>query len=111
MKEDKVFIFDILDAILRIYSYLKGVSFQQFLKNTEKQDAVVRNLEIIGEAANKFSDVFRQANPHISWRSIINMRNKLIHAYDSVDVEIVWDVCQKELLPLKKSLTKILKGK
>lgn len=110
MKSDKVYLLNILDAIKRINKYLNGVSIEAFLKNTEKQDAVIRNIEIIGEAANSLSKEFHHKHKEIPWRDIIDMRNKLIHDYDSVDYAIVWDVYSSKLPALKKQLSLLLKS-
>lgn len=71
-------------------------------------DAVVRNLEIIGEAASKLTSQFRKNNKHIEWRKIIGMRNRIIHAYDIVNFEIVWDVVQEDLPVLRKKLKTLI---
>lgn len=108
MKSDKVYLLNIIDAIKRIEKYFKGVSLKAFLKNTEKQDAVVRNIEIIGEAANKISKTFKGKHKTIPWRNIVDMRNKLIHDYDSVDYQIVWDIYSAELPALKKQISSLV---
>jgi uncharacterized protein with HEPN domain len=110
LKSDKIYLLNILDAINRINKYLKGVSFEAFLKNTEKQDAVVRNIEIIGEAANSLSKAFQGKHKEIPWRNIVDMRNKLIHDYDSVDYQIVWDVYSSKLPVFKKQLSSLIKS-
>jgi len=109
LKLDKIYLLNILDAIKRIDKYLKGVSLAAFLKNTEKQDAVIRNIEIIGEAANSLSKNFQSKHKDIPWRNIVDMRNKLIHDYDSVDYGIVWDVYSSKLPLLKKQLSALIK--
>jgi len=71
-------------------------------------DAVVRNLEIIGEASSKLTAPFRIKHKEIEWRKIIGMRNRIIHAYDTVNFEIVWDVVREDLPELKKKLKAII---
>ncbi|MBI4680136.1 MAG: DUF86 domain-containing protein [Nitrospirae bacterium] len=78
------------------------------MKNELLMDAVVRNLEIIGEASSKLSVFFRKKHDGIEWRKIIGMRNRIIHAYDTVNFEIVWNVVKKDLPALKKELEKII---
>jgi len=109
LKEDKVYILHILEAISKAERYVKGFSFEEFLKNEEKKDAVVRNLEIIGEAAAKISQKTRKRHPNIQWRDIIDMRNRLIHEYFGVDFKIVWNVIKEELPILNKQLKQIIK--
>jgi len=73
------------------------------------QDAIVRKLEIIGEAANNISDKFKARFPDVPWRDIIDMRNRLIHGYFGVDLNIVWQVITKDIPPLHKQIKDILK--
>ena len=94
---------DILEAIKRIEAYTKGWTFQRFLKNTEKQDAVVRNLEIIGEAAKILSADFKRKNPEADWKAIAGMRDRLIHQYFGINWEVVWKVAKERLPDLKKA--------
>lgn len=109
MKEDKIYILHILEAIKKTERYVKNVSFEEFLKNEEKKDAVVRNLEIIGEAAAKVSDKTKKQHLDIQWRDIIDMRNRLIHEYFGVDFKIVWNVIKEELPILHKQLKQMMK--
>lgn len=108
MKEHKIYFVHILEAITKIDKYTKHVSFEKFIKNDEKKDAVVRNLEIIGEAAAKIPHRIRKKYPKTAWRDIIDMRNRLIHEYFGVDFGIVWDVINNELPLLKKQFDKYL---
>lgn len=109
MKEDKIYILHILEAIKKAEKYVKGFTVEGFLKNEEKKDAVARNLEIIGEAAAKISHKTKQRYPNIQWRDIIDMRNRLIHEYFGVDFKIVWNVIKEELPILHKQLKQIIK--
>lgn len=83
----------------RVVDYCAGLDRAQFEANHLMQNAVVRNLELIGEAATRIPDDVRIAHPEIPWRQIIAMRNQLIHAYLGVDLDVVWDVVQV-VLPL-----------
>ncbi|MBI5695570.1 MAG: DUF86 domain-containing protein [Nitrospirae bacterium] len=96
-----------LGAIKYIKSYTKGVEYSGFLKNRMLMDAVIRNLEIVGEAASKLTTAFREEHSEIEWRKIIGMRNRIIHTYDMVDPEIVWDVVKHDLPELSKRLRKL----
>ena len=78
-KDNKIFLLDILDRICAIESYLDGYDFEQFKSDHKTLDAVVRNVEVIGEAANNLTQEFRSANPQIEWRKIIDTRNRIIH--------------------------------
>lgn len=80
-----------------------------FSSNALVQDAVIRNIEIIGEAASKLPADFRKAHKEMEWEDIIGMRNKLIHAYSDVDSAIVWDVVEHDLPALEEKIGKIIK--
>ncbi|NOY14937.1 MAG: DUF86 domain-containing protein [bacterium] len=104
MKNPKVVVLHILDAIYAIEEYVKGYDKSRFEKDAKTQDAVIRRLEIIGEACTKLSDNFQQEIKEIPWSKIKAMRNVLIHEYWSVDLDLVWDVVKNKLPELKKYL-------
>ncbi len=108
-RDDREFIYDIIEACKRIERYLKGLRYDAFLKNTEKQDAVIRNLEIIGEAVKGLSDGFKNKHRDIPWKKIAGMRDRLIHFYFGVNLEIVWIVATEEVPALRKTLRKAIK--
>ena len=81
---------DILEAIERIESYVKGFTFEQFAKSTLVIDAVVRNFEIIGEATKNIPEEIKRENPLIKWKEMAGMRDKLAHEYFGVDIDILW---------------------
>jgi uncharacterized protein with HEPN domain len=108
MKSDAVYLQHILDAINRIQGYTAGVSYDQFLQNSLLQDGVVRQLEIIGEAAKNVSSTFRDTHPELPWSQMTGTRNKLIHGYFDVNLFIVWDTLQSDLPPLKQQVERIL---
>ena len=98
----------ILEAIRRIRRSLSGVDKDAFAIDEDKQGNVVHCFEIIGEAANHVADEIVDANPGIPWAAIIGMRNNLIHGYNEIDYEIVWDAAQNDLEGLEESIEQIL---
>jgi len=80
-----------------------------FVTDDKSVDSVVRNLEIIGEAANRISKEFRTRHTEIDWRKIIGLRNRIVHDYFNIDVEIVWEIVQKDL-PIFKSKLSLIRG-
>ena len=103
----RLFLVDMLECVEKIERYLAGVSKEEFLSDEKLQDAVVRNLEIIGEAASQISTDIRDKYPEIPWKQIVSMRHRLIHGYFVVDYEIVWQIVKEELSDLKARLNKI----
>lgn len=96
---------DIREAIARIAAYIGDMSYEAFLLDIKTQDAVIRNIEIVGEAAKGVSDRLRNANPQVPWRSMAGMRDRLIHQYFGVNLDIVWQVVSCELPGIGSSLT------
>jgi len=107
MKSDKLYLQHILECIMKIEEYtLEGK--HTFYESTMIQDAVIRNLEIIGEATKQISDTLKEQYPNIPWREMAGLRDVLIHHYFGVDLDIVWNVVEQELPELKVSLTNLL---
>lgn len=104
MKDDSVFVSHISEAIRTIESYIGNATHDDFIANGMLQDAVVRQLEIVGEASRNLSDETRNKFTEIPWGQIIGMRNRLIHAYFQVDVELVWDIVCNDLPELRRQL-------
>ncbi|MGB0560689.1 MAG: DUF86 domain-containing protein [Spirulinaceae cyanobacterium] len=102
-RERSEFIEDILAAIIEIEGFVAGVSFEEFSDNREKTLAIVKLLEIIGEATKNIPDELRYQYPHISWKSVTGMRNVLVHEYWQVDEAVVWSTVM-ESLPLLKTV-------
>ncbi|MBN1506794.1 MAG: DUF86 domain-containing protein [Sedimentisphaerales bacterium] len=99
--DDKTYLSHIRDAIEAIEGYLEGVTYEAFTADKMMVDAVVRELEIIGEASSKLSREFRMKHGHILWRQIKDMRSFLIHDYFGVNTKVVWDTCKQDLPQLK----------
>ena len=97
------------DAIKAILEYTKDANKKSFNSNELMQDAVIRRIEIIGEAAKNVSNEFRKKYSEIPWKKIVGMRDKLIHGYFNVDVERVWNVIIDDILVLKKQIEDIIK--
>lgn len=107
MKSDLPYLGHIADSIAAIESYVAG-GREVFMTQRLVQDAVIRNFEIIGEAAGRLSAV--RSGPDDVWRKVIAFRNRLIHGYWSVDLVLVWDVIQNDLPHLKSEVTRLLSG-
>jgi uncharacterized protein with HEPN domain len=103
-RSDKVLLGDILDAVTQIKTYTTGMTEDGFSQDRKTQDAVVRNLEIIGEASNRLSEGFRLQHPDIPWQLIRGLRNRIVHAYFGVDIQLIWEVVVDDLPPLKDRL-------
>lgn len=101
---------DIKEAIRRIEVYIKNIDYSKFLKNIKTQDAVVRNLEIIGEAAKNLSDNVKKDCPNIPWKKLAGIRDRLIHKYFGVNYDIVWAISKDELPDIASEIEKTLKN-
>ena len=107
-RDYKVYMEDILKAAEKVIKYTAGLSPEDFVRDEKTLDAVVRNLEIIGEAVKNVPEDIRKQFPHIEWKKIAGLRDILIHEYFGIDVEIVWDVITNKLPSLKREVRKIL---
>ena len=107
MNRDKLYLQHILDAIAKIHSY-GAVGQSVFMADSHWQDAIIRQLEIIGEAVKRISEPLRQAHPEIPWRRIAGLRDLLIHDYMGVDIAAVWEITQQNLPELRQQLQAIL---
>lgn len=109
MKKDiSVFLKHILESIERIEEFTKGISKEKFLDSVQLQDAVIRRLEIIGEAVKNLPPGFRKKHVDVPWSEIARTRDKLIHGYFGVDLTLTLDIVKKDLPDLKKKIKKIL---
>jgi uncharacterized protein with HEPN domain len=107
-RDPLLFLEDILEASEKARLYLEGVSHEDLLLDAMRLDAVVRNLEIIGEAASRLPDQIRDDLPEVPWRQVVDMRNTLIHAYFGVDPDIVWSVVTEKVGPLAEAIRRHL---
>jgi uncharacterized protein with HEPN domain len=107
IKSDLAYIEHILDCIRKINEFSKGLSLKEFRKNELVQDAVIRNIEIIGEASKKISSDTKQTYYKIPWKEIAGMRDKLIHDYLGVDVDVVWKTIKTDIPILEKFISEI----
>jgi uncharacterized protein with HEPN domain len=107
-RDPRLFMTDVLDAIEKIERYTAGLTFDQFEANEMVLDAVVRNLEIIGEATRYIPATLRERYNQIEWSRVVGFRNIVIRAYFAVDVEIVWTIATQRLSELKAVLTEML---
>jgi uncharacterized protein with HEPN domain len=106
-KDPRVYLAQILERIVRIETYTR-TGKGSFLSNALLQDGVIRNLDVIGEAASRIAAEYRVAHPEFPWRGMTALRNILIHDYQGVDLHKVWQVVEKELPLLKAAIEKIL---
>ncbi len=108
-KDPLVFVRHILMFIENVEKDVRGYPKEKFLRSRKTQDAVIRNIELMGEAARNLPAEFQQQYPDIPWAEMIRTRDKLIHGYFGVDLEIVWDVVTRDLSGLKEKIKKVLK--
>lgn len=104
MQRDLQFLLDMLQSAELITTYTHQCTEAEFVENVQLQDAVIRRLLIIAEAARRVSETTRQELFNISWQEINGMRNRLVHEYDDVNLNIVWNVVQSEIPPLIEEL-------
>lgn len=108
MSRDDALVLDIVLAAEDAENFVQGIDFAAFEASPLHQNAVIRSLEVIGEAAGKLSAGFTVAHPHLPWRNIINMWHRLIHAYNEVRVDIVWSVIHEDLPQLIATLRPLI---
>jgi uncharacterized protein with HEPN domain len=109
-KSSEIFLKHILESIKYIESFSKKLTKNKLINNRLRQNAIIRELEIIGEATKNIPNSFRKKYPDVPWKGIAGMRDKLIHHYFGVDLNEVWDVIRGDLPKLKKQIQEILKS-
>ncbi|WP_026631945.1 HepT-like ribonuclease domain-containing protein [Dyadobacter alkalitolerans] len=100
-----------LDSVETVLEYTLGMSFDDFLADRKTRDAVIRNIQVLGEAANRVPKDIREQYPEIEWMRIIRSRHILVHDYAGIDYEIVWRIIEIHLPPLKDVLLKMTVGR
>jgi len=105
----KLLLEDMLESALKIKRYTVNIDFDSFLKDDKTMDAVVRNFEIIGEAANRLPPDYRLTNPELEWKRIRGFRNRIVHDYFGIDYEIVWAIIENDLNNLIEQLDFLVK--
>ncbi len=107
---DKEFVLDMFLACHKILKYTKGLSFEDFKKDDKTVDAVIRNIEILGEAVKNISKDFRKKYMDVEWSKIARTRDKFIHFYFGIDREVVWDIVNEDIPPLFEKLKNIIEN-
>lgn len=107
-REPDVLLEDILMCAKNLREYVFGMDFEDFVKDNKTKDAIIRNLEVIGEAVSKLPDSFKEEYPNIPWRRIIAMRNRIIHEYFGLKVDVIWRVATEDIDELCEALQEIL---
>ena len=108
-RSSKLLIEDMIECTSRIFRFTEGQSYGEFVQDDKTQSAVLRMLEVLGEAANRIPKEERNRFPEIEWGKIIRSRNLIIHDYEIIDYSVIWKIITTHLPPLKKSLEEILK--
>jgi uncharacterized protein with HEPN domain len=104
----RLFVEDIRDSLEKIECYIKGLSYEEFIENEIVIDAVIRNLEVIGEASKNIPEYIRKKYSAIPWKRMIGLRNIMIHGYFGVDLGIIWEIITRNLPETKPLIMKIV---
>jgi len=107
-RDDRLYLQHILEAISKIEEYLSGVNTPSFQESEMVQDAVIRQIQVIGEAAKRVSPELADSHPNVPWRDMAGMRDKLVHDYFGVDVNMVWVTAKEDLPELQREISAIL---
>ncbi len=108
MQRDQAYFFDILDSAKLAVNYLSDISYEEFTSNIAIQDAIIRRIEIIGEASGRISNESRKKYNRLPWNEMKGMRNLLIHEYDEIDLKDVWNTVENDLPNLITIIEQIL---
>ena len=109
-REVRDYLHDILESIDEVESFVEDMSFEEFMKDRKTKNAVMRSIEVIGEASRHVPVALREKYSEVPWKEIIGMRDKLIHGYSGIDYETVWKATNEDVPSLKKLIQKILKN-
>ena len=109
-RDPRLYCEDILESGAAIFEFVKGLSFEDFCEDRKTYSAVIREFEIIGEAAGKLPESLRKKGPEVEWQDIKDFRNLLSHEYFGVDLEIVWNIIEDDLLVLVDTVKKIIEA-
>jgi uncharacterized protein with HEPN domain len=107
-RDPKLLLLDILGSIEKIKSYTESHTFDTFIEDSKTLDAVIRNFEIIGEAANRLPEDFKDSHEGINWFRIRGFRNRIVHDYMGIDFQIVWTIIDKDLDKLETDISQII---
>lgn len=108
-KDNKVYLLDIRRSCYKILKYTKNKTENEFIKDHLLSDAVEKNLLVIGEAATKISADFKKENVQIDWKSIVGIRNKIIHEYFDINIDTIWLTVKKDIPILRRQINEVLK--
>lgn len=107
-RSNKELLQDILECIQKIFRYTEGIHYQDFIQDEKTIDAVVRNFEIIGEAANRVEESVKTQFPYVEWRRIIGLRNRIVHDYFGIDLGIIWQIIEENLQDFQIQIEEIM---
>jgi uncharacterized protein with HEPN domain len=107
-RDARLYLDDILDAVEKIENYVDGLTFEEFSEDSKTVDAIVRNFEIIGEATKRISTETKEEHPQIPWKMMAGTRDKLIHEYFGVNLQVLWKTVKEDIPPLKRSVKQLL---
>ncbi len=107
---DKEYLKDILIACENILQYKEGYDFNMFINDRRTQDAIIRNIEIIGEAVKNISESLKEKYVNVEWKEIAKTRDKIIHSYFGIDLDIIWDIINVDIPKLKAQVKEIIKS-
>lgn len=105
----ELFLEDLIESMEIVMEYLDGLTYEEFENDRMRIDAVLRNIQIIGEAARNIPDDIREKNPGVPWGRIVGLRNIVVHAYFGVDLEIIWKIGKENIPETKPMIVRILK--
>ena len=105
---DDAYLSDILEAVQRILGYTQKISYSEFMEDTKTQDAVLRNLQVLGEATKKLSISLRRREPLVPWKEMTGLRDKIVHEYFGINYDIVWAIVTQDIPALQPHIEAIL---